>query len=117
MQRRSGRPVPADLYFSEDTRLWTLVLIDSTGLPPDIRRLTVPFDVGWPEEDEIKRVVAETLRGPNSRGLVEVDVQLSERHMDQLVQMLRGLTAEEAARMVAATLHDDNVLDAPILRG
>ncbi|MGI6419318.1 MAG: AAA family ATPase [Thermoguttaceae bacterium] len=101
-----------DLYFSEDTRLWTLVLIDSTGLPPDIRRLTVPFDVGWPEEDEIKRVVAETLARAEQRGLVEVDVQLSERHMDQLVQMLRGLTAEEAARMVAATLHDDNVLDA-----
>ena len=37
-----------DLYFSPDSRLWTLVLLDAVGLPPEVRRLTVPFDVGWP---------------------------------------------------------------------
>jgi len=31
-----------DLYFTPSSRLWTLVLIDALGLPPEVRRLTVP---------------------------------------------------------------------------
>ena len=77
-----------DLYFSEDTRLWTLVLIDASA------------PAGHPPADgPLRRWLAGRGRDQTGRrgdaawaesGLVEVDVQLSERHMDQLVQMLRG---------------------------
>ena len=101
-----------DLYFSEDSRLWTLILADSGGLPPDSRRLTVPYDVGWPDETEMKEVVQRTLSEAADRGMTEIAVKLTGRQMDQLVQMLRGLTASEARRLVAAAVYDDNVLDA-----
>lgn len=101
-----------DLYFSSDSRLWTLILVDSGGLPPDSRRLTVPFDVGWPDEAEMKQIVQKALAEAADRGMTEINVRLSSRQMDQLVQMLRGLTGSEAGRLVAAAVHDDNVLDA-----
>ncbi len=47
-----------DLYFSPDSRLWTLVMVDNVAPPPEVRRLTVPFDVGWPSEEELNEVVA-----------------------------------------------------------
>jgi len=100
-----------DLYFSDDSRLWTLVLVDSGGLPPETRRLTVPYDVGWPDEAEMRAVVERALAKETSQGMYEVDIQLTNRQMDQLIQTLRGLTAEEAGRLVAAAVHDDNVLD------
>jgi SpoVK/Ycf46/Vps4 family AAA+-type ATPase len=36
---------------------------------------------------------------------------LTQRELEQLVQMLRGLTTQEAARLVSAAIHDDGVLD------
>ena len=51
-----------DLYFSPDSRLWTLILIDAAGLPPDVRRLAVPFDVGWPDEEELMEIVRRRFR-------------------------------------------------------
>ena len=47
-----------DLYFSPDSRPWTLVLIDALRLPPELRRLAVPFDVGWPAEEEMRKSFA-----------------------------------------------------------
>ena len=101
-----------DLYFSSDTRLWTLILVDAVALPPEVRRLTVPFSVGWPDEDELREVVFNTLEKAEDQRLAEVNIRLTDRQMEQLVQTLRGLTAEEAARVISAALHDDNVLDA-----
>jgi len=100
-----------DLYFTPSSRLWTLILIDAMGLPPDVRRLTVPFDVGWPDEDELSEVVRKTFQEAKRRSLVDIQANLTKREMEQLVQTLRGLTAEEAGRIVAGAIYDDNVLD------
>lgn len=100
-----------DLYFVPGCRAWTLILIDAAPLPPDVRRLTVPFEIGWPSEDELAQVVRETFRDAKARSLVEIEAKLSRREMEQLVQTLRGLTAEEAARVVSGAIHDDNLLD------
>jgi len=100
-----------DLYFSPSSRTWTLVLVDAVALPPEVRRLTVPFDVGWPDEDELTEVVRKTFTEAKRRSLVDLQANLTKREMEQLVQTLRGLTAEEAARIVAGVIHDDNVLD------
>jgi AAA+ superfamily predicted ATPase len=100
-----------DLYFSPDTRLWSVILIDSVPLPPEVRRLTVPFDVGWPDEEELTEVVRKTFQDIQDRNLREVQVKLTKRELEQLVQTLRGLTAEEAARVISGAMHDDYVLD------
>ncbi len=100
-----------DLYFSADSRLWTLILLDSTPPPPEVYRLTVPFDVGWPSEEELVEVVRDTLREIQHHSLEQIECRLTKRELETLVQTLRGLTTEEAARVVAAAVHEDNVLD------
>jgi AAA+ superfamily predicted ATPase len=100
-----------DLYFSPGTRLWTLTLVDAVSLPPEVRRLTVPFDIGWPDEKELEQVVRDTFYEAQRRSLKELTARLTVREMEQLVQMLRGLTSEEAARVVTGAIFDDNALD------
>jgi len=100
-----------DLYLSPDARLWTVILIESGPLPPEVRRLTVPFDIGWPDEDELTDVVRSTFREIQRQSLEEVESKLTKRELETLVQTLRGLTTDEAARVVAGAIHEDNVLD------
>jgi ATP-dependent 26S proteasome regulatory subunit len=100
-----------DLYFSPNSRPWTLVLIDAAGLPPDVRRLTVPFDVGWPEAEELEEIVRTTFQQVRQNSLQPVESKLTKRELEMLVQTLRGLTSEEAARIVAGAIRNDNILD------
>jgi len=101
-----------DLHFKPAERLWTLVLLESSPLPPAVRRLTVPFEIGWPDAAELEKVVRRTFREARKRSLQKIEARLTQRQLEQLVQSLRGLTAEEAARIVSAAIHDDYVLDA-----
>ena len=105
-----------ELYFSADSRLWTLVLIDAVPLPPEVRRLTVPFDIGWPDEAELMEIVRETFQEAQHRSVQQLQSRLSKRELEMLVQMLRGLTTEEAARVVSGAIHANNVLDGSGLR-
>ena len=100
-----------DLYFSPDTRLWTLVLTDAVGLPQDVRRLTIPFDVGWPNEEELNAIVRNTFYDLQRRSMHEIESRLTKRELELFVQTLRGLTTEEATRVIAGVIHNDNVLD------
>ena len=100
-----------DLYFSSDSRFWTMILLDAAGLPPEVRRLTVPFEVGWPSEQELLEIVRSTFQEAKRRSLQQVESKLTKRELELLVQTLQGLTSEEAARVVSGAIHDDNVLD------
>jgi MoxR-like ATPase len=100
-----------ELYYTPDNRLWTLIMVDGTALPPETRRLTVPFEVGWPDEEELTELVRDTYRQIKRESLVEVQSKLTKREMEQLVQTLRGLTTEQATRIVAGAIHEDHVLD------
>ncbi len=100
-----------DLYFSPNSRLWTLILVDAVGLPPEVRRLTVPFDLGWPTEEELNDIVRQTFQEAQKRSLQPIESKLTRPELEILVQTLRGLTSEEAARVVSEAIFDDNVLD------
>jgi len=101
-----------DLYYTPDSRAWTLFLIDAVGLPAEIRRLTVPFEVGWPDEDELRDLVRHTFCEAKRRSLGEIEAKLSNRELEHLTQMLRGLTTEEVIRIISGAIFDDNLLDA-----
>jgi len=100
-----------DLYFSPDSRLWTIVLVDAAPLPPEVRRLAVPFDVGWPDETELEEIVRKTFQDVQRRSIHPVESRLTKRELEMLVQMLRGLTSDEAARVVSGAICADNILD------
>jgi ATP-dependent 26S proteasome regulatory subunit len=90
----------------------TLILIDADPLPDQVRRLAVPLKLPLPDEAELEKVVRDTFHQIKSHSLYEVTCSLTKREMEILVQTLRGLTAHEAARVVASAIHDDNVLSA-----
>jgi SpoVK/Ycf46/Vps4 family AAA+-type ATPase len=101
-----------DLYFSPDSRFWTMLLLDAVSLPAEVRRLTVPFEVGWPDETELLELVRTTFQDVQRQSMQQVESKLTKRELEVLVQTLRGLTSEEAARVVAEAIREDNVLDA-----
>lgn len=100
-----------DFYFASDQRGSTIILIDAVSLPPEIRRLTIPFEVGWPDEDELMAVVRNTFQEVQKNSLQQVESRLTRRDLELLVQTLQGLTTDEAARVVAGAIHHDLVLD------
>ncbi|MFO0919086.1 MAG: AAA family ATPase [Planctomycetaceae bacterium] len=85
----------------------TVVLIESLPLPPDIRRLSVRYEIGWPTAEEIEQIVRETYQRIRQESLHEVTSRITKREMEQLVQTLRGLTCREAERVVATAIYQD----------
>jgi AAA+ superfamily predicted ATPase len=100
-----------DLYFSPTSRPWTVVLLDALALPPDARRLAVPFDVGWPDEKELLDIIRTTIQATEQHNLCTVETKLTRPELDVLVQTLRGLTTEEATRIIFGAICADNILD------
>ncbi|HUG90191.1 MAG TPA: AAA family ATPase [Planctomycetaceae bacterium] len=90
----------------------TLILVDALPLPNEVRRLTVRYEIGWPTADELEEVVKRTFRRIRDESLEEIKLRISRREMDQLVQSLRGLTCDEAARVVASAIYADLALTA-----
>lgn len=94
-----------------------VVLVDSSPLPDDVRRLTVEVDLPRPDPEELEQIVKSTFQRikadieskPNAP---RVDARLTRREMDQLVSTLRGLTATDVSRVIAATVLDENRLSA-----
>ena len=90
----------------------TLILVDADPLPDQVRRLAVPLKLPLPDEAELEKVVRDTYHQIKSHSLYEITCSLTKRDMEALVQTLRGLTAAEAARVVASAVHDDYALNA-----
>ncbi len=88
----------------------TIVLIESLPLPPDIRRLSVRYELGWPSAEEMEQIVRETYQRIRQESLHEVTSRITKREMEQLVQTLRGLTCREAERVVASAIYQDYTL-------
>jgi MoxR-like ATPase len=90
----------------------SLLLVDGLPLPNEVRRLTVRYEIGWPTAEELEDVVKRTFLRIREESLEEVKLRISRREMDQLVQSLRGLTCDEAARVVASAIYADFALTA-----
>ncbi len=88
----------------------TLILIDADPLPEQVRRLAVPLKLPLPDEAELEKVVRDTFHQIKTHSLYEVTCSLTKRDVETLVQTLRGLTAHEAARVVATAIYDDYAL-------
>lgn len=93
-----------------ERRQSTIILVDSAPLPMEVKRLTVPFEIGWPTSEELEEVIKHTYSKVRRESMYEVTASLTRRDMDQLVQTLRGLTRSEAERIVASAIYRDNTL-------
>jgi AAA+ superfamily predicted ATPase len=89
----------------------TLVLLDqTTDLPETLARLAVPFEVALPDEAELEQIVRETFT--EQARYCKIRCELTRSQLQQVIQMLRGLTATEAKLAVTRCIIDDDCLDA-----
>jgi len=96
---------------SASSRRQTLILIDAVArLPESCARLAVPFQFSLPSEAELRDIVRRTF-GEHAR-YWKARSELTQSQFDQLVWMLRGLTADEARLAVSRVILDDDCLNA-----
>jgi SpoVK/Ycf46/Vps4 family AAA+-type ATPase len=100
-----------EMFFTPGDRPWTLFLVDVAGLPPEVRRLAAPVALGWPDEAEIEALVKRTFQQARTAAFRDVTARISGRELEQIVQLLRGLTTAEAERVVMEAIVDDDALD------
>ncbi len=89
-----------------------ITMIDALPLPQEIKRFTVRHEIGWPDTEELESVVRETTKRIQRESGGGITAKLSGQEMYQLVQTLRGLSRNEAERVVAAAILDDGKLSA-----
>jgi ATP-dependent 26S proteasome regulatory subunit len=89
-----------------------VIFLEGSPLPDDVRRLTVPLRFPLPEADELEKVVRSTFRRIKDESYQEITTTLTKRELEQVVTTLRGLTCNEAERVVASAIHADHALNA-----
>jgi hypothetical protein len=86
----------------------------SITLPPEIEHLVVRYPLELPGENELLEVVATVAHSLAKTAGVKVELDAQQR--SELVQALRGLTANQARQAVAYAALDDGVLSGDDIR-
>ena len=99
-----------DLESTLEQRGSTIIFLDPTSLPDEVRRLTVRFDIGWPATDEIEQVIKQTFLKIRRNADTTVMSTVTKRDAEHMIQTLRGLSLKDVGRGVAAAVYDDFAL-------
>ncbi|MBA7651635.1 ATP-dependent zinc metalloprotease FtsH [subsurface metagenome] len=88
----------------------TLVMIDSDDkLPEVVRSYARPFEISFPDQQELKDIVRKTLQRFHRKKPIEVGI--TQKGLDTIVRNLRGLTRRQAKRIIIDTVADDRRFD------
>jgi hypothetical protein len=88
----------------------TIVMIDSDDKLPDvIKSYTRPFQISYPDADELRAIIRATLQRLHRKKPIEVGI--TKRGMEAIVRNLRGLTRRQAVRIISDTVADDQRFD------
>lgn len=92
----------------------TIVMIDSTANLPDvIKTYARPFELSYPDEQELLQIIKATLQRLHRKKPIEVGI--TEKGLDTIVRNLRGLTRRQAVRVISdavaldQTFNDDDI--------
>ncbi|MBA3313609.1 MAG: AAA family ATPase [Planctomycetaceae bacterium] len=88
----------------------TLVLVDSRPLPDEFRPFAVRHELGWPDADELKDIIKDTFRAARARSETPLKASLTGRDFEQIAQALRGLSRDDAVRVVNTAIFQDDAL-------
>ncbi len=94
--------------FDQDRRTLILCAPEIT-IPSDLHACTVQVELALPDLDELKRLAVRTLRDLGAPQKIKIELSLAE--IEQLVAALRGLTLQEAQRVLMRAALDDMKLD------
>ncbi|CAN5321672.1 AAA family ATPase [soil metagenome] len=98
-----------DAYHRENV---CLIFLDAEPLPESIRRLCLSIEMPLPSTKDLEAIIVATYRKIKRETLFEITGNLEQKDLEQMAMTLRGLTASEAARVVASVIHDDYQLNA-----
>jgi hypothetical protein len=88
-----------------------VVLVDcESALPEPVRAWATPLELGFPDDDEIDRLVRGTLRDLHQQHGIEVDLRASDYAL--MLKNLRGLSRRRCVQIVRDVVADDRRLDA-----
>lgn len=88
----------------------TLVMIDGNDKLPDvIKSYTRPFEISFPDHEELQEIIRRTLRRFHRKKPIEVGI--TQKGLDTIVRNLRGLTRRQAERIIIDTVADDSRFD------
>ncbi len=95
----------------------SLILVDSSPLPDEVRRLAVEIELPRPDPPQIEQLIKTSFQKIKSQietqpGASKVEARMTRREMDQLVSTLRGLNATDITKIIAASVLEDNRLSA-----
>ncbi len=92
----------------------TIVMIDSTAHLPDvIKTYARPFELSYPDEQELLQIIKATLQRLHRKKPIEVGI--TQKGLDTIVRNLRGLTRRQAVRVISdavaldQTFNDDDI--------
>jgi ATP-dependent 26S proteasome regulatory subunit len=89
-----------------------LILVEPGPLPSSVRSFVYLFELRPPTLAELDEIVRATIKHIRNESLIEVEATITKRQLEQLVQSLRGLTCNEAARIAASIVYDDYLVNA-----
>jgi SpoVK/Ycf46/Vps4 family AAA+-type ATPase len=88
----------------------TLVMIDSNdNLPVVMGSYARPFEISFPDKDELQEIIRKTLQRFHRKKPIEVGI--SQRGLDTIVRNLSGLTRRQAERIIVDTVAEDMRFD------
>lgn len=85
-----------------------IVMVDASPLPDDFRAFAVRYELGWPGIEELKEIIKTTFRRAQVMSETPIQAKLSNRDMEQIAQALRGLSRDDAARVINTAIYEDN---------
>jgi hypothetical protein len=98
-----------EIAMDHDASRHTIVLVSPRiELPKELQRLSAKFSLSLPGRDALRSLVEKEARmwGEEKRGNVRADKQA----LEQLVNNLQGLTAEDASRLARSAIWDDGAI-------
>jgi hypothetical protein len=94
------------LYQFSSNRSTLVITGHSISLPPDLAQEVVYFDLKLPEPDELYQAISDVLKSLKGR----VKVELEADGIKALVQAMRGMTLQQARKVIAYAALDDGRL-------
>lgn len=101
-----------DLIGKAKTAGLTLVMVDSQPLPDEFRPFAIRYELGWPDVEEIKEIIKDTFRTARARSETPLKASLTNRDFDQIAQAMRGLSRDDAVRVINTAICADDALTA-----
>ncbi len=88
----------------------TLVMINCDDtLPEVVKSYTKPFEISFPNQQELIKIVRDTLQRFHRKTPIEIGI--TKKGLDTIVRNLRGLTRRQAERIIIDTVVDDRRFD------